>query len=271
MRAALGHAYVRVQVPTGLDADGSLRFASRELATVLAAGRGLHERVREALDTHVSEKVFPSKVVTLASLDERDWGRLSNVAQALPRFFEAPKVWTAAALTLGVAEGVQQGTFGYAAVANASEDGALSVARPSDVRLSEPLSPDAVALDGDAVVMRVALAERLQRPDFPPAPEPWPPDPIGPDPVRPPRPDHRSALTGVGLEITATEDDIFVLNRALSKLREIVGDGQLRIALQVQATAGNAVELDRVRVQNAVLEPLEEDPDVSIRVEWVEG
>ncbi|MGI8511992.1 MAG: DUF499 domain-containing protein, partial [Solirubrobacteraceae bacterium] len=80
LRSALGHSYLRVQVPTGLADDGSIRFAARELATILAAGRGLHERVREALETHVAAKVFPAKVAALAELgEEREWRWVGEV------------------------------------------------------------------------------------------------------------------------------------------------------------------------------------------------
>src|SRR5205085_6566338 len=112
------------------------------LATILAAGRGLHERVREALETHVAAKLYPAKVAALAELGpEREWRWVRDVAHALPQFLDAPKVWTPAALAVGIADGVQQGAFGY--VANATEEGgSLSAASPNSVRLREPLAPE---------------------------------------------------------------------------------------------------------------------------------
>ena len=57
-----------MQVPLGLADDGTVRFASRELGTILAGGRGIHERVREALQTYVAEELFPTKIAALAEL-----------------------------------------------------------------------------------------------------------------------------------------------------------------------------------------------------------
>ena len=63
---------------------------------------------------------------------------------ALPQFLDAPKVWTPEALALGIAEGVQQGTFGYVAGASPAEDGSLSVASPTTIRLRETLSAEQI-------------------------------------------------------------------------------------------------------------------------------
>ena len=152
LRTALGHAYVRVQVPTGLAEDGSLRFASRELATILATGRTLHERVREALENPCCHQALSGQGVALAELGlERQWRWVLDVAHALPQFLDAPKVWTPAALSVGIAEGVQHGAFGYAANA-AEKDSSITVASSSSVRLREPLAPEQINLgDGAAL------------------------------------------------------------------------------------------------------------------------
>jgi len=172
LRAALGHVYVRVQVPTGLADDGSLRFATRELATILAAGRGLHERVCEALETHVAARLYPAKVVALAQLGpEREWRWVREIAQALPQFLDHPKVWTPHALALGIAEGVQQGVFGYSALAT-DTNGALTVSSPSNIRLREPLAAEQVQLGEGAVMLAVTLAERLSTPPAASRPRP---------------------------------------------------------------------------------------------------
>jgi hypothetical protein len=73
---------------------------------------------------------------------------------------------------------------------------------------------------------------------------------------------------GLRLEITATEDDLFVLNQSLSKLRDLLAGGAMRLTLAVEARAAGT-PLDRVRTRNTVIEPLEEDPDVDLRVEWL--
>lgn len=278
---ALAHAYVRVQVPTGLADDGTLRFATRELATILAAGRGLHARVREALDTHVFERLYPSKVAALAQLGpDREWAWLHEIVDALPRFLGQPKVWTSAALALGVVEGVAQGTFGYADGATAS-DHELAVPAPSAVRLRESLTPDAIGLGEGAALLAVALAERLASRSPTPDTSSDVPGPnggggavsgaVGPEIGSDAPGDPGDDTTGLRLTITATEDDLFVINQALSKLRDLLGGGPMRLNVSVDARTGGQVPLDRVRARNTVIEPLEEDPDVDVQAHWLGG
>lgn len=271
LRTALGHAYVRVQVPIGLADDGSLRFISRELATILAAGRGIHERVREALETHVATRLYPAKVAALAELGPtREWRWVREVAQALPQFLDRPKVWTPDALAVGIAEGVQQGVFGYSATAGES-DGALTVSSPSSVRLREALAPAQVELGEGAVLLSVALAERLSASagskPAPPPPPPGPGETPGPGPSGGLGPGEEA--DGLQLEIAATEDDLFVLNQSLSKLRELLGGGTIRLSVSVEARAPSGQSLDRIRARNTVIEPLEEDPDVQVQAQWL--
>jgi hypothetical protein len=278
MRSALTQSYLRVQVPTGLADDGSVRFATRDLATILSAGRGLHERAHEALETHVASKIYPAKIAALAQLgDERGWCWVRELTESMARFFDAPKVWTPEALADGIAEGVQQGTFGY--VADATEDaGSLTVSSPSVVRLREPLSHQAISLEGQAALLRVTLAEELGSAHGEQQPTPQPQD--GPglfgDGAEAHGKDAASTggggqASGVRLAITATEDDLFELNRSLSKLRELVEGGTLLVNLTVEARTADGTPIDRVRARNTVIEPLEEDPDVGLRVEWLGG
>ena len=282
LRSALAHAYVRVQVPTGLaDDDGTLRFAGRELATILAAGRGLHERVREALETHVAAKLFPSKVAALAELGtERDWRWVRDVAEALPRFLDAPKVWNPQALALGIAEGVQQGTFGYAADVSTADDGSLSVPSPAAIRLRESLPADHIGLGDGAALLNVALAERLGSAEAGPSSAAASPTPTTEDSAGSATGTTRGSsavkpavgeATGLRLTITATEDELFILNQSLSKLRDLLSGGTMQLNLSVEARTANGAPLDRVRARNTVIEPLEEDPDVEVREEWLGG
>jgi hypothetical protein len=242
LRAALGHVYVRVQVPTGLGEDGSLRFASRELATILAAGRSLHERVREALETHVATRLYPAKVAALAQLGpEREWRWVREIAQALPQFLDRPKVWTPDALAAGIAEGVAQGLIAYAPAATEA-DGTITVEDPTSIVIRRPLSPDQVALGERAVLISLTLAEHLTTQASGPA-ETLTPAGVTPGSTTtttgaaaeesdaPPSMAAAGAATGgLWLEITATKDDLFLLNRTLSKLRDLLDGGNMRVS-----------------------------------------
>jgi hypothetical protein len=269
LRSVLGQAYSRVQVPTAVTDEG-VRFTSRELATVLAAGRGLHERVREALDTHVAAKLYPSKVAALAELGpEREWRWVDEIAHALAAFLDAPKVWFPAALAEGISDGVAQGAFGFAATATEGAAGELSLSSLSSVRLREPLAADLVELGAGAVLMNVSLAESMSAPAGPPIPAP--PPTVDQPPEAPVATVSGTEVNGLRLEIKATEDDLFVLSQSLSKLRDLLGGGPMKLTLAVDARAADGTRLDRVRTRNTVIEPLEEDPDVDLRVEWVDG
>jgi hypothetical protein len=271
LRSAVGQGYTRVHVPTGLAEDGSVAFASRELATVLSAGRPLHERVREALETHVATKLFPTKVVALAGLDsEREWCSVTELADALPRYFDRPKVWTPDALRAGIAEAVVQGTLGYAAGAGVQGE-TVVVGSAEDVRLRTPLAPEAVSLESGAVLLRVTLAERLRtREPTPAAAEPTEAvQPPGSGTEPPTATMSGPDATGLELSIRATEDDLFVLNQSLTKLRQALDGGTMRLTVEVRAQG--AAALDRLRVRNAVIEPLEEDPDVEVTFRWLDS
>ena len=119
---------------------------------------------------------------------------------------------------------------------------------------------------------RDRLAERLQTPAATPPPAAlFPsPEPGGPFPGPPGAPPGGEA-TGLRLTITATEDDLFVLNQSLAKLRDLVGGGTLRLSLDVEARTAEGTPIDRVRARNTVIEPLDEDPDVDVRSEWLGG
>jgi len=116
--------------------------------------------------------------------------------------------------------------------------------------------------------LRAGLAERLRTPPDV-APPPPPPDPGGGTSPAPPPPTAGTDATGLRLTITATEDDLFVLNQSLSRLRDLIAGGTLRLSLSVEARTKDGAALDRVRARNAVIEPLEEDPDVEVRPEWL--
>lgn len=272
LRGALSQAYVRVHVPTGLDDAGSIEFAVRELGTILSGGRGLHVRVREALETHVAAKLFPAKIAALAELsDEREWRWVAEVADALPRFLDRPKVWSAEAIALGVAEGVAQGTFGYVSGAAEAEGGGISAPAPSAVRLRDPVDPGQVDLGAGSALLRVGLAERLRTPG--PGPGGTTRPPVEPPPVTPPVTPPPLAgggdARGLRLTITATEDDLFVINQSLVKLRDLLGGGRMTVRLEVEGRTADG-PIDRVRARNTVIEPLEEDPDVTVSVEWLD-
>ena len=43
----------------------------------------------------------------------------------------------------------------------------------------------------------------------------------------------------------------------------------MRLSVAVEARTTDEQPLDRVRARNTVIEPLEEDPDVQVRAQWL--
>jgi hypothetical protein len=144
---------------------------------------------------------------------------------------------------------------------------------PSSIRLREPISADLVELGGDAVLLTVTLAEQLTVLDVRPTP-PTPSSPVESGTTRGPEtpaaPSSSAEATGLRLDIGATEDDLFILNQSLSKLRDLLGGGAMQLKVYVEARVADDEEIDKVRARNTVIEPLEERPRIDVRPEWIE-
>ena len=168
-----GHAYERVAVPVGGEAGG-IRFEEVSLSTVLAAGRGLHERVRDALSHHVFDRLTPARLAAVAKVNEQGvaWGE--RLAEDFFAYFELTKLWSLDAVRTAIAEGVSNGLFAYGV--GVSADGhAFDVADPSLIRVHRPLAAEEVDLGAGAALLSLDEAEKLTRPPEPPPPPPPPP------------------------------------------------------------------------------------------------
>ena len=254
----MGHAYERVAVPVGGEAGG-VRFEEVSLSTVLAAGRGLHERVRDALSHHVFDRLTPARLAAVAKLNERGVAWCERLAEDFFAYFELTKLWSLEAVRGAIAEGVSNGLFAYA-VGVSGEGHALDVADKSLVRVHRQLAAEEVDLGAGAALLSVEEAEKLTRPpDLPPLPPPPPPPP------RPP-PDGAERRR-VSLQINATEDDLHTLQQALTGLRDVVRPGPMRIDLSVTAEHPEAA-IDSIQFQNRVRQHLEEDEDVWFSERW---
>lgn len=266
LAAGLGGAYERLRLPAGMEQTG-VSYEEIDLTTTLGSGRPLHERVVDALRSHVFDSMDPSRVARIGRLDRSEFAWCERIADDAFRYFEFPKLWTVEPIRDAIARGVAAGAFGYAFGAS-EEDSKLVVSQPGALRLRTQMRADEVDLGPGTAIVTLALAARIVPAESPDSPEPPPPDggdtPPGAGTPPGPPPAVRSR---VRLEIHATEDDLHTLSRALSSLRELVKPGTLRISLAVDADAGEA-EIDRVRYANNVLEPLEEDPDITFTEDW---
>jgi hypothetical protein len=255
---ALDDAYEHVLLPTGVS-DGSVSFERIDLGTVLGAGQGLHARVRAALSNHVFDTLTPAKLKAIAKLSELGSVRCESLLHQLYSFFEMPRLWRPDALKGAISNGVETGLFAYC-VDVTGEGADLAINDPSLVRFRKPLPPSEIDLSAGATLISPEIARGYFDDETgeseSPSEQAAQAEPAGAA---------SSSANGhrrVTLHVRATEDDLHTLRTALAGLRDLVGEpGSLEIELHVQANSG-ADPIDPIRLQNMVLQHLEEDPDV---------
>jgi hypothetical protein len=259
LAGALNDAYERILLPVAVS-DGKVEFERIELGTVLGAGQGLHGRVRSALSNYVFDKLTPAKLNAIANLGEVGSASCERLLGQLYSFFGMPRLWRPEALKGAISGGVEKGLFAYCITVE-GEGSDVSVADLSQVRFREALAPEEFDLGPGAVLLSPELARGLLERDE--GDEGTRFDADGPDesPTKhpdPPADGHRHVI----LSVRATKDDLHTLRTALAGLRDLVGEaGSLKIELKVEADSGQA-PIDPIRLQNMVLQHLEEDTDV---------
>ena len=194
-------------------------------------------------------------------------------------FFELTKLWSLAPLREAIAEGVREGLFAYA-VGISGEGAELRIADPALIKERVSLPPDEVDLGPGAALLSPETAAKLR---------PTPPlvgrdegsgSAEGPEagetlPERHSSPVKSAVTTPIGedgasrvrLDISATEDDLLTIQKALGGLRDIVKPGVMRITLAVEAERPDGL-IDPIQFQNRVRQHLEEDQDVSFGESW---
>ncbi len=266
--SALLKLYETVLLPTmdgGNAAVEKVGIGGRPLQTTLDAKRRaqIHQRLLELL-TNMQRKVFetlaPGRIVELFKLgsSEHDQSGVA-VAKVVAGFFSFlgfPRLTDAEAIRRAIVRGVETGDFAYAiGEPKLGVNGRYEIDR-SRVAFERQVAEDEVDLDAGFLIMPSALPERQvpppvpARPDYEvrdlPAPkvsdEVYVEDSPGPDASSSP---HR-------LEFNADRDALFSAWSALANLADMAGNVTVRVSVD------EAVELDRHRLENGVLEPLRE-------------
>jgi hypothetical protein len=274
LTSLMGHAYERIVLPVGSNGDAGLQLDDVGLGTVMAAGRQLHERVRDALSHQVFDRLTPARLAAVAKLNEHGAAYCEKLAEDFFAYFELTKLWSVAPLREAIAEGVSNGLFAYA-VGVSGEPGAVTVSDPTLVRIRTHLSADEVDLGSGAALLSPQVADGLvAKPD-----NATPSQTTGVVDGSPSHDDRDAGLQPgdgeaeggsrrrVSLTIMATEDDLHTLQRALTGLRDVVKPGPMHIELKVSAEQHEGV-IDAVQFQNRVRQHLEEDEDVSFDEQW---
>jgi hypothetical protein len=274
LASLMGQAYGRVAVPVGSDLESGIRFEAIDLGTILGGGRGLHQRVREALSHQVFDRLTPARLAAVAHLGERGFAWCDELAAHFFTFFELTKLWSLEALRGAIAEGVEKGLFAYAVDVSA-EDEELRVDDPSLIRSRQALMAEEIDLGAGSALLSTKVADRLQPSvsgpegaQSVPATGEGAREPVSSPPqepvIEPAATDHRS----VHLAIDATEDDLLTLQKALAGLRDVTSPGKMRISLSVEASAAGENSIDLIQFQNRVRQHLEEDEDVRFEERW---
>ena len=195
-------------------------------------------------------------------------------------FFELTKLWSLAALREAIAEGVREGLFAYA-VGVSGEAAELRIADPALIKERGSLLTEELDLGPGAALLSLETAAQL-RPTPPlvgreeesgsaegaearETPREWHSPPVGKSAVTPPI--GEDGASRVRLDISATEDDLLTIQKALGGLRDIVKPGVMRITLAVEAERPDGL-IDPIQFQNRVRQHLEEDEDVSFGESW---
>ena len=274
LASLMGQAYGRVAVPVGTDPESGIRFETIDLGTILGGGRGLHERVREALSHQVFDRLTPARLAAVAHLGERGFAWCDDLAAHFFTFFELTKLWSLDPLRGAIAEGVEKGLFAYAVDVSA-EEAELRVGDPSLIRSRQALMADEIDLGPGSALLGNTVADRLLTSVSGPegaqtmrATDDGAREPVSPPPDEPVAPPQAGNRRGVHLTIDATEDDLLTLQKALAGLRDVTSPGKMRISLSVEASAAGEDSIDPIQFQNRVRQHLEEDEDVRFEERW---
>jgi hypothetical protein len=230
----------------------------------------VHERVMELL-TVVQPRVFgsikPAKIIELFRLGEGEPPRLGiRTAEAVDGFYSFlgfTRLTTSAAIRKGIGLGIQEGRFGYVAgaVPEMGPEGKYQV--PANrVRLNTAVAEDEIDLESGFLVLpqAIPMPAPAAAQGVPPAtaridaplPEGW----VGPKPVAAGvasvvAEGSRSERT-VELTFAVDRSQLYTAWNAVANLADLAG----RVSVVVRAESAEG--FDRGRLQNGVIEPLQE-------------
>jgi hypothetical protein len=212
-----------------------------------------------AVQVRVFGKLNPAKIIELFKLGEGQPPQLgvrcADLVSGFYSFLGYTRLIDRSVLQRAVAQGVQQGIFGYiaGAVPALDADCKYKVAR-NKARFDVPTADDEIDLDSGFVMLPEAItAAPAPGPGpVPPGPTPTPPGP-GPAPaggpgVGPTPPPEKV----VQLSITADRDQLYTAWNAIANLADLAG----KVELNIRAESEKG--FDKSKLQNGVFEPLRE-------------
>jgi hypothetical protein len=238
----------------------------------------IHERTLELIMS-VQKRVFPSlkpgKIVQLFKLGEGQPPTIgittTEVVDGMYSFLGFPRLLDSETLRKTIAEGVNDGHFGYFSgpKPDIGPDGRFQVA-PSKVRFKPPVAvpEDEIDLESGFLMLPQAIPQPAPTPGSGPGlgiPEPVPPGPglippgsqpsvpPGQQPLAPPG-KQPSAPVEKTVELTfrADRNELFTAWNAIANLADMAG--KVNVTVKAESETG----FDRSKLQNGVMEPLRE-------------
>ena len=218
----------------------------------------------------VFSTVNPSKIVELFKLGEGNPPtlgiRAADVVDGFYSFLGFPRLVDVAAIKKAIAQGIQDGFFGYFAGSTPvlGNDGKyqMPLAR---VRFNTPVSEDEIDLESGFLVIPQAVPVQPPPPvptsgeaptiggasNSPTPPQGSPGGVAGPA-ITSPSPGGATAQKTVEISFSADRNQLFAAWNAIANLADLAGK------VKVIVRAGSAEGFDKSKLQNGVLEPLRE-------------
>lgn len=257
LAAAIDRLYELVLIPVAERSGGRpFRLEVVDLRAQLTGGRGLHDRILDALRKHVFDTVMPSRIVTLTRLgEERDYVGCEELVKWFFSYFDFPKLRGTAALRDAIARGTGE-MFGYLPSAEV-RDGKLVARREDSLQVGRAVSSDEVDLGSGAYIVSARVAQEMRGiDDERDAPHAGveghgTTDGEGAHEAEEPK---FSALTTLRLRASVTAAQLFRVLPALQNPAD--RSREFSAKLEVEAKASEA--FDRAWIRNAVEEHLDE-------------
>ena len=249
-----------------------------EIEKVSLAGRplrsqGIHERLMELLTEVPPPRLFtsvtPEKIVELMRLGQGEEPAVAvGTDQIVGAFYGALdfiRVESEAALRRAIAQGVQEGIFGYVgrtgqAEVNQLKEKVTYLVSTDVARIGVDLPEGKVDLSSAFIVLPQAIETEAPTPPTLPGTMVVQPGPGPQPPIPPPTPPPVTAQTTVRLSMRMTRQQLYASFNAIGNLAEAAGS--IRMKIEAQKLDG----FDPTWLRNAVLEPLDE-ADVQVEEE----
>jgi len=261
--AAIRNLYQSVWLP--VMGEKALEIEKVSLAGRPLLSQGIHERLMELLTEvpppRLFRKVTPEKIVELMRLGQGEEPVMAVATdQIVGAFYGALdflRVESEAVLRQAIAQGVQEGIFGYVGRTGQTEVNQLKekvtyLVSSEVAQIGVDLSEGKVDLRSAFIVLPQAIETEAPTPPTPPGTMVVPPGPGPQPPIPPPTPPPVTAQTTVRLSMRMTRQQLYASFSAIGNLADAAGS--IRMEIEAQKLDG----FDPTWLRNAVLEPLDE-------------